>query len=108
MATPVNVFLYGDQSYDFVPNLRELLKTNDNPILSAFLDQAHYVIRAQAIKSLPPAVHKPCRTATLAQLLRKYVDGVLPASFTTPLFCIAQLGSFMKYVSIRMLLFVLC
>ncbi|KAF2259018.1 polyketide synthase-like protein [Lojkania enalia] len=96
MSAPVNVFLFGDQSYDFVPSLRELLKTNNNPILSAFLDQAHYVLRAQAIKSLPPSIHKPCRTTSVAQLLRKYVDGVLPASFTTPLFCLAQLGCFMR------------
>lgn len=96
MLAPVSLFLFGDQSYDFVPSLRELLETNDNPILSAFLDQAHYVIRAQAIKSLPPSIHKACRTASLAQLLRKYVEGTLPASFTTPLFCLTQLGCFMR------------
>ncbi|KAH8585391.1 polyketide synthase-like protein [Bisporella sp. PMI_857] len=96
MSVPVNVFLFGDQSYDFVPSLRELLRTNNNPILSAFLEQAHYVLRAQAIQSLPPSIHKACRTASLAQLLRKYEDGTLPASFTTPLFCLAQLGWFMR------------
>ncbi|XPT00024.1 Noranthrone synthase [Ascochyta lentis] len=96
LSNPITVFLFGDQAYDFVPSLWELLKTNNNPILSAFLDQAHYVLRAQAITSLPLSLHKACRTTSLAQLLRKYVQGTLPASFTTPLFCLAQLGCFMR------------
>jgi hypothetical protein len=103
LSNPITVFLFGDQAYDFVPSLRELLKTNNNPILSAFLDQAHYVLRAQAIKSLPPGLHKACRTTSLAQLLRKHEQGTLPASFTTPLFCLAQLGCFMRYVFVQLL-----
>ncbi|KAL3458190.1 beta-ketoacyl synthase [Aspergillus heterothallicus] len=89
------LFLFGDQTYDFVPELRSLLATRNNPILVAFLEQAHYVVRAQMIQKLPPKEHKQSRSASLAEVLQKYVDGKLPSAFQTALSCITQLGSFM-------------
>ncbi|KAL9039718.1 MAG: hypothetical protein Q9214_004763 [Letrouitia sp. 1 TL-2023] len=55
MAEKTRVFVFGDQTYDFVPKLRDLLHSQDNPLLTAFLDQAHYVIRAQMNQSLAPS-----------------------------------------------------
>ncbi|KAL4876805.1 beta-ketoacyl synthase [Aspergillus karnatakaensis] len=89
------LFLFGDQTYDFVPELRDLLTVRNNPILTAFLDQSHYVVRAQMIQSLPPKEHKQSRTASLAEIVQKYADGKLPSAFQTALSCITQLGSFM-------------
>ncbi|KAL2132795.1 hypothetical protein VTI74DRAFT_3364 [Chaetomium olivicolor] len=90
------VFLFGDQTADFVPKLRDLLTVRDNPILTAFLDQAHYVVRAQMIQALPPQEHKPSRTANLGEMVQKYADGKLNPAFQTALSCICQLGSFMR------------
>ncbi|KAL4784871.1 beta-ketoacyl synthase [Aspergillus varians] len=90
------LFLFGDQTYDFVPELRELLAIRNNPILIAFLEQSHYVVRAQMIQKLPPKEHKQARAASLAEVLQKYVDGKLPSAFQTALSCITQLGSFMR------------
>ncbi|KAK4656805.1 Type I Iterative PKS [Podospora pseudocomata] len=96
MANNASIFLFGDQTFDFVPKLREILTVQDCPLLAAFLDQAHYVVRAQMIRSLPPQEHKLSRTANLAEMLQKYADGKLNPAFQTALSCISQLGSFMQ------------
>ncbi|KAI9878041.1 MAG: hypothetical protein M1830_002092 [Pleopsidium flavum] len=96
MAQQTRVFLFGDQTYDFVHKLRELLRSKDNPILTAFLDQAHYVIRAQMNQYLPPKERKAARTSNLAHLLQKYCDGGLSPAFQTALACICQLGCFIS------------
>ncbi|KAL6237529.1 putative sterigmatocystin biosynthesis polyketide synthase [Aspergillus navahoensis] len=93
---PTRLFLFGDQTYDFAVDLRDLLNIRNNPILVAFLEQSHYVIRAQMIRELPPKEHKQARTASLAELLQKYVDRKLPSAFQTALSCITQLGLFMR------------
>ncbi len=94
--TSTRVFLFGDQTVDIVPKLRELLAVRDNPLLAAFLDQAHYVVRAQMMVALPPAEHKASRTANLAEMVQKYADGRLNSAFQTALLCICQLGCFMQ------------
>lgn len=99
MAQQTQVFLFGDQTYDFVPTLRGLLTVVDNPILVAFLDQAHYVVRAQMMQELAPAEHKQGRTSSLAHMLQRYVDGDLNPAFQTTLACICQLGYFMRSVT---------
>ncbi|KAL4816998.1 putative sterigmatocystin biosynthesis polyketide synthase [Aspergillus spinulosporus] len=93
---PTRLFLFGDQTYDFVADLRELLNVRNNPILVAFLEQSHYVIRGQMIRELPPKEHKQARTASLAELLQKYADRKLPSAFQTALSCITQIGLFMR------------
>jgi len=97
MAQPTRIILFGDQTYDFVPKLRELLTVSDNPVLTAFLDQAHYVIRALMAQQLSPAEHKKGRTSSLSQMLHKYVNGDYNPAFQTALACISQLGCFIKY-----------
>ena len=98
MAQSTEVYLFGDQTYDFVPRLRELLSQQDSPLLTAFLEQAHYVVRAQMIQTLSPEEHKAARTADLAQMVQKYVSGDLSPAFQTALSCICQIGSFMRSV----------
>ncbi|EME39092.1 polyketide synthase [Dothistroma septosporum NZE10] len=95
-SNATRVLVFGDQTYDFVPKLRELFHVKDNPILTAFLEQSHYVVRAQMIQTLPPAEHKAARTFDLADMLKKYVAGKLNPAFQTALSCITQLGVFMR------------
>ncbi|KAL4789091.1 beta-ketoacyl synthase [Aspergillus venezuelensis] len=93
---PIRLLLFGDQTYDFVSELRALLAVRNHPILTAFLEQSHYVIRAQMISKLPPSEHKQARTASLPGLLQKYIDGKLSSAFQTALSCVTQLGLFMR------------
>ena len=96
MAPNTRIFLFGDQTFDFVPKLRQLLPIKDNPILTAFFEQAHYVVRAQMIQTLDPQEHKASRTSNLAQMVQKYTEGKLSPAFQTALSCICQLGYFMR------------
>ena len=98
MAERTRVFVFGDQTYDFVPRLRELLCSRDNPLLTAFLEQSHYVIRAEMNQTLPPAERKSARTSNLPHLLHKYCDGLLNPAFQTALACVCQLGCFFEFV----------
>lgn len=96
MNTHTNLILFGDETYDFVPKLEELTSESDDPILSAFLDQAYYVLRAQMMHWLPPTTHKLARNSTLVEMLRKHRAGQLPVSLQTALCCMTQLGCFMR------------
>ena len=98
MAQSRQLFLFGDQTADFVPKLRSLLSVQDCPILAAFLDQSHYVVRAQMLQSMNTVDHKLARTADLRQMVQKYVDGKLTPAFRTALVCLCQLGCFIRYV----------
>ena len=96
MARTMRLFLFGDQTADFVTALRDLLATPDCPILAAFLAQSHYVLRAQMIQALPPTEHKQQRTAHLAQMVQRYASGQLSSPFQTALSCISNLGQFIR------------
>jgi noranthrone synthase len=96
MAQPTRLFVFGDQTADFVPSLRDLLTVQNSPVLTAFLEQSHYVLRAQMIQALPPHEHKPQRTANLAEMLQKYASGQLSSPFQTALSCISNLGQFIR------------
>ena len=101
MALSTRLFVFGDQTAPIVPKLRELLAVRDLPILNAFLEQSHYVLRAQIIQSLPPHEHKPQRTASLAELVQRYDEGVVSPAFQTALSCLCNLGLFIRCVSIK-------
>jgi noranthrone synthase len=96
MAPKTHLFVFGDQTAPVVPKLLELLAVRDCPILVAFLEQSHYVLRAQIIRSLPPSEHKAQRTADLAELVQRYAHGQLNAAFQTALSCLCNLGLFIR------------
>lgn len=94
MKPETHIFLFGDQTYDFVPDLRRLLSCTNKPILSAFLEQSHYVIRAQSNNWLPSAERTSSRSSSLSHLLQKYCEGSLSPAFQVSLHALTQLGSF--------------
>ena len=96
MARTTRLFVFGDQTADFVTPLRDLLATQNSPILTAFLEQSHYVLRAQMIQALPPHEHKPQRTANLAEMVQRYASGLLNSPFQTALSCVSNLGQFIR------------
>ncbi|XPT03478.1 Noranthrone synthase [Ascochyta lentis] len=93
----MQVFLFGDQTYSIVDDLRHLLSCRNKPILQAFLEQAHYVIKAQMNLALPKAQRKASRTSNLPHLLQKYADGELSPAFQVALHCLTQLGCFISH-----------
>ncbi|RHZ62531.1 uncharacterized protein CDV56_100710 [Aspergillus thermomutatus] len=93
MKPETHLFLFGDQTYDFVPDLRRLLSCRSKPILNAFLEQSYYVIRAQSNLWLSSAGRPASQTSSLAQLLHKYCEGSLSPAFQVSLHALTQLGS---------------
>jgi hypothetical protein len=96
MAHQVQVYLLGDQTFDVNAKLRQLLLIVENPVLVAFFEQSYVAIQAEIgrlhfheRKSFP-------RFANIAELLAK---PDLSAAFQTPLTCIYQLASFIRYIS---------
>jgi hypothetical protein len=98
MRPATHVFLFGDQTYDFVPDLYRLLSCKNKPILNAFFEQSHYVIRAQMNLWLSPEERQASRSSSLAHLLQKYCEGNLSPAFQVSLHALTQLGSFIRYV----------
>ena len=98
MAQQVQVYLFGDPSYDFSGKLNDLLYCKKNPILSAFFEQACDSIQVE-IRQLPlqhQTSFPPFRTlADLLQTYRKGGVGVNPA-FQVVLACVYQIGAFIR------------
>lgn len=101
MVTQAQLYLLGDESYDFAPKLRALITAHGDPILTAFFEQSFYAIRSE-ISQLPHeqrSTFPPFRT--LAELLSKHIECDLSPAFQTALSCIYQIGSFIKCVLIE-------
>jgi hypothetical protein len=96
MSQKVQLFLFGDQTYDFASDFRELLREENNPILTAFLNQSCFAIRAELNHSLPLKERKASFAPTIADLLHKYRQGSLSPAFQTALSCCYQLASFIS------------
>ena len=98
MVNQVQLYLLGDETFDFAPKLRRLIHSNGDPILTAFFEQAYDGIRSE-IGQLPLEQRNsfpPFRT--LADLLAKHIEGKLTPAFQTALACVYQIGSFITYV----------
>ena len=55
MADRLKLYLFGDQTYDIQPRLKELLQHHDNPILEAFLEKTYDAVRVEIYK-LPQSI----------------------------------------------------
>ncbi|KAJ4422981.1 Type I Iterative PKS [Gnomoniopsis sp. IMI 355080] len=74
MMSAPHIFMFGDQTQNFTPELRKLLAIDNKPILTAFLEQAHYVIHAQANLWLPPQQRRQFKSASLEELLHNHYE----------------------------------
>jgi hypothetical protein len=97
MGKQIQIFLFGDQTYDTNAKLRALLNSKDDPILISFLEQAYHVIRSE-VGRLPLQQREALpRFHNLADILVRQREGVLSPAFQTTLACVYQLGSFIRY-----------
>jgi hypothetical protein len=104
MVQELQVYLFGDQTFNFAPKLHLLLQSRNNPIMTAFFEQAYYVIRAEVNRV--PLVHRESfpRFASIADLLAKFRQGNISPAFQTALAYVYQLGAFIRLVfALRMI-----
>jgi hypothetical protein len=96
MVQQVQVYLFGDQSYDFDQKLHDLLYSKNNPILSAFFEQACDAIRAE-IGQLP-LQHQASFPGfrSLADLLARHRKGGVNPAFQIVLAYVYQIGAFIR------------
>lgn len=102
MSGSGSIYLFGDQTHDFVPGLRQLLRTNDSPLLSAFFDKTHLALRQEIAQQSRQTQELLPRFSNIKDLFAAYKPGheaapILASTLTT----IYQLGSFIRYVVIR-------
>ena len=50
MAENMSLYLFGDQTYDIQPHLKDLLRHRANPVFEAFLTKAYDAIRKELYK----------------------------------------------------------
>ncbi|KAF7158913.1 hypothetical protein CNMCM5623_004092 [Aspergillus felis] len=96
MANHLELFLFGDQTYNPQPCLREMMRNRHNPALENFLSKSYDAIRAE-IYSLPHEVRANMpRFTCLDDLILWKQDGQQCIPLDMALTCMYQLGAFIS------------
>ena len=96
MADHPKLYLFGDQTYDLQPHLRDLLGDSDNPVLEAFLAKAYDVVRAE-IYNLPLQTRENLPRFTCLNDLVLWSQGGKPCiPLDMAITCMYQLGCFIR------------
>ena len=97
MASTLKLYLFGDQTYDIQPCLKDLIHYRSNPVLEDFLIKAYDAIRTE-IFSLPSEIrHDLPRFTCLDDILLRKPGGRRCVPLDMALTCMYQLGVFIRY-----------
>ena len=98
MKTQGRLYLFGDQTNDFVPGLRQLLRIKDSALLSSFLEKAHIALRQEITQQRREIQELLPRFSRVVDLLAAYsTDLDSTPILASTLTAIYQLGSFIRY-----------
>lgn len=101
-GVPVEVFAFGDQTYNAADVLSSLLQADEDPIVVDFLERSSGVLKYE-VNRLASEQRAQCpRFASLADLVPSYRAGTLNPALVQALTCIAQLGTFLRYALLFM------
>ena len=96
MADNLRVYVFGDQTYDIGGLLSKLLHIYGDHILSEFLERSCQALRDEVAKlRLSQRVLCP-RFSKLKHLLPLWRANTLNPALSQALFCICQIGTFIK------------
>lgn len=99
MKTQGRLYLFGDQTNDFVPGLRQLLRIKDSALLSSFLEKTHIALRQEITQHRREIQELLPRFSRVVDLLAAYsTDLDSTPILASTLTAIYQLGSFIRYV----------
>lgn len=95
----MKLFLFGDQTHDVQPRLRDLLQHRDNPVLDDFLARSYDAIRTEMF-SLPPRLREglPRLTCVEDLVFSKEEGQQRCAALDMAVTCMYQIGAFIRYV----------
>jgi naphtho-gamma-pyrone polyketide synthase len=98
MATQRQLFVFGDQTTVFAPDLRKLAGVKNNSSLLNFFERVHLALREE-IAGLPAPERKLFpRFSNLGELLARYEEAARNPALDSALSCVFQLACFLKYV----------
>lgn len=96
MTDLVQVFVFGDQSYDASELMFRLLHTHDDVILSSFLDSCFRTLQLE-VAGLKDEQRSACpRFSKLGDLLPHWRNGTLNPALDQALTCICHVGTFIQ------------
>lgn len=96
MADHLTLYLFGDQTYDLQPHLKNLLRSRGNPVLEDFLTKAYDAVRAELYK-LPQEVRDDLpRFTCLDDLVLWNQSGKRCIPLDMAVTCLYQLGVFIR------------
>ena len=94
MAKHLDLYLFGDQTYDVQLHLRDLIQHRRNPILEDFLVKAYHAIRAEIYKLPPETRDELPRLTCLEDILARKHDNKRCIPLDMAVTCLYQLGVF--------------
>lgn len=96
MVSKVRVLLFGDQSGDIIPALRQLISVKDNPLIVSFFEKVYVALRDEVAKH-PRAEHELPGFTSVGNLLWRYSEsGARSPEIENALICIYQIASFLR------------
>lgn len=100
MANQLNVYLFGDQTFEVSTKLPPLLHSKTSPLLEVFFEQAYLRLRSE-ISQLPARDRDTFpRFSSIAELLAwRNVQETLHQPIETVLTCIYQFAQFIRFVA---------
>lgn len=97
MTGQLKLYLFGDQTYDVQPYLKDLLQYRHNPVLEDFLVKAYDAIRRE-IYNLPREVRDDLpRFTCLDDIILGKPGGIRCLPLHMAVTCMYQLGVFIRY-----------
>ncbi|KAI1780725.1 polyketide synthase [Hypoxylon cercidicola] len=97
MAAQLNLYLFGDQTYDIQPHIKDLLRHRHNPVLEDFLVKTYHAIRTE-IYRLPPQIRDDLpRLTCLDDLVLWKPAGKRCIPLDMAATCMYQLGTFISH-----------
>lgn len=98
MTSQLKLYLFGDQTYDVQPGLKDLLHYRHNPVLEDFLLKAYDAIRNE-LYSLPREVRDDLpRFTCIDDIILRKQSGRRCVPLDMAVTCMYQLGAFIRYV----------
>lgn len=96
MGDQCHIYLFGDQSYDYAKELRDLVRSSTDPLLTAFFEKVYYSLRTE-VGDLPQHQRKDFkRFANFPELAALSQTEQLHPSLDQALFCAYLLASFIR------------
>lgn len=98
MTGQLTLYLFGDQTYDTQPHLKDLQPHRDNPVLEDFLVKAYAAIRSEIYKLPWHVRHDLPRFTCLDDIILRKPGGTRCVPLDMAVTCMYQLGTFIRYV----------